>query len=102
MFSLCIMLTAVPIENDLRVENLFILIFWTFVSSKLWRIYRSILKEYNFQNFIQINLKILPMSAINFIIHTTYYKNVHLELMINIFITHGSQATETNKTYQIW
>lgn len=27
MFSLCIMLTAVPIENDLRVENLFILIF---------------------------------------------------------------------------
>ena len=102
MFSLCIMLTAVPIENDLRVENLFILIFWTFVSSKLWRIYRSILKEYNFQNFIQINLKILPMSAINFIIHTTYYKNVYLELMINIFITHGSQATETNKTYQIW
>ena len=24
------------------------------------------------------------MSAINFIIHTTYYKNVYLELMINI------------------
>ena len=41
------------------------------------------------------------MSAINFIIHTTYYKNVYLELMINIFITHGFQATETNKTYQI-